>query len=256
VIVVGGGISAFEIARDLVPVVRLPIYQSRRSIPKSGVIIPIEGVERRPIITEYLPDGRILLEDGEYLDDIDTVIYCTGYQPSYPFWNIKANGAPLWDYENGKLIRNYLHTFCQDFPNLGIVGIQRTITFRSFEYQAVALARVFAGRNAVALPPLEEQVEWERRTAEKSSANGRTFHTLSVEDGGRRRWMEILYKMAGSCTLSGKGRCPPVFGVIEQEVVMKQKRADLLDERRLLLGQPRDGWIKIGENKYELLGYI
>lgn len=254
VVVVGSGISAIEIAKDLVPVAQLPVYMSRRSAPKA--LIPIEGVEKRPMISEYLPNGRILFDNGEYLDDVDAVIYCTGYQPSYPFWNVKANGRPLWDYERDKLINSYLHTFFQDFPNLGIVGIQRAITFRSFEYQAVALARSFAGRNAVDLPTVDEQVEWERKADEESRANNRTFHALGVEDGGLRLWMEMLYKFAGPCTLSGKGRNPPVFGEKEQEVVMKQKRAELLSERRILLGQPDDGWIQVGDTKYKLLGFV
>jgi hypothetical protein len=108
------------------------------------------------VVKEYLPSGRILFSDDTYLDDIDTVIYCTGYLLSFPFWNSTQISRPIWDYQRNKLVKTYLHTFFQDFKNLGVVGVPRTLTFCSFEYQANALARVFAGREAVELPRVEE----------------------------------------------------------------------------------------------------
>lgn len=173
---------------------------------------PPPGIAWKPIIKKFHLDGRIEFEDGSILDDIDTVIYCTGYRVSFPFWNIEANGRPLWDYEANKLIKGYWHTFFQDFPTLGIVGIQRALTFRSFEYQAVALARLFAGRNALPLPPLEEQQRWEHDREHHVKQAGQKFHDIVWEGGETFAFLGYLFRLAGLGTLTGEGRIPPVLG--------------------------------------------
>lgn len=163
------------------------------------------------MVKEYLLDGSIVFEDGTQLDNIDTVIYCTGYSASFPFWNATANGRPLWDYETGKLGNIYWHTFFQDFPTLGIVGMPRVLTFRSFEYQAIALARLFSDRNSLTLPPVEVQRRWEVEWAEKARKKGTKFHDISWDDGETVLWLDGLFRIAGLGTLTGKGRVPPVL---------------------------------------------
>jgi hypothetical protein len=150
VLVVGNSASGHDLTGEIASKAHLPVYQSRRSQSRWDGDEPPAGIEWKPTIKEYQPDesgGTILFDDGTSLDDIDTVIYCTGYQSSYPFWNAEANGRPFYDYESNKLINNYWHTFIQDFPTLGVVGQQRALTFRSFEYQAITLARLFSGSN-------------------------------------------------------------------------------------------------------------
>jgi cation diffusion facilitator CzcD-associated flavoprotein CzcO len=160
-LVIGNSASGHDVTAELVSTAHLPVYQSRRSASRWDGDTPPEGIAWKPIIKSFLPSGRIVFEDGTYLDDIDTVIYCTGYLPSYPFWNEKVNGRPLWDYQKNRILKGYHHTFFQDFKTLAIVGLPRTLTFRSFEYQAIALARLWSGRNSVGLPPVEEQIRWE-----------------------------------------------------------------------------------------------
>lgn len=140
------------------------------------------------------------------------VIYCTGYKPSFPFWNSSANGGALYSYTENKLDAFYQHTFSAKFPRqLGIVGIPRVLTFRSFEYQAIALARLFSGREAVPLPHEEAIQEWEVVRAEKCRSEGRQFHTILWDDGETMEWFRYLYELAGLPQLEGKGRCPPVL---------------------------------------------
>lgn len=151
-----------------------------------------------------------MFEDGTYVDDIDSVIYCTGYLPSYPFWNEKNNGRPFWDYEKGKVVNTFQHTFFHDFQNLAIVGVPRTLTFRSFEYQAIAIARLFADRAQFPLPSVEEQEKWESEREE--ATRGRKFHDIGWENGETRDWFEYLYRLAGQGGLFGEGRSPPRLG--------------------------------------------
>jgi hypothetical protein len=164
------------------------------------------------VVKEYLPCGRVVFEDNTYLDDIDTVIYCTGYLPSFPFWNVKSNGREIWDYGKNKLVKIYLHTFFHDFETLGIVGMPRVLTFRSFEYQAIALARLWSGRQAALLPTLKERERWEKEREERVRKEGVKFHDVQWETGETLGWLGALYRIAGLGLLTGEGRVPPVLG--------------------------------------------
>lgn len=212
VITIGNSASGHDVTEELVQTVRTPVYQSRRSKSRWDGDEPPSGIAWKPIIKEFRLDGRVIFEDDSYLDDVDHIIYCTGYKPSYPFWNSEANGGrALYDYKSGKLIKTFWHTFFQDFQTLGIVGMPRVLTFRSFEYQAIALARVFSGRESVALPPVEEQERWEREREELVKKEGRKFHDIAWETGETFEWLNWLFRVAGLPTLRGKGRTPPVL---------------------------------------------
>ncbi|KAJ0332686.1 hypothetical protein COL5a_001406 [Colletotrichum fioriniae] len=212
IITIGNSASGHDVTEELVQTVRTPVYQSRRSKSRWDGDEPPPGIAWKPIIKEFRLDGRVIFEDDSYLDDVDHIIYCTGYKPSYPFWNSEANGGrALYNYKSGKLIKTFWHTFFQDFQTLGIVGIPRVLTFRSFEYQAIALARVFSGRESVALPPVEEQERWEREREELVKKEGRKFHDIAWETGETFEWLNWLFRVAGLPTLRGKGRTPPVL---------------------------------------------
>jgi Flavin-binding monooxygenase-like len=211
VLVIGNSASGHDVAADLVSTADLPVYQSRRSASRWDGSEPPPGTEWKPVIREYLPSGRIVFEDDTYLDDIDVVIYCTGYKPSYPFWNVQNNGREIWDYEKNKLFKTYLHTFFQDFSTLGIVGVPRVLTFRSFEYQAIALARLFANRQTVKLPNVREQERWEKEREETRRRQKKKYHDIEWETGETMNWLESLYRIAGLGLLTGEGRQPPVL---------------------------------------------
>lgn len=213
ILIVGNSASGHDITTQLAHsgVVALPVYQSRRSRSRWDGSSPPPGVAWEPIITSYDPvSGAIHFADGTNLEDIDIVIYCTGYKPSFPFWNSASNGGPLYDYEENKLEGFFQHTFSMKWErSLGIVGLPRVLTFRSFEYQALALARLFAHREARSLPSLHEQQDWEIQRTGKCKEEGRQFHTILWDDGETMDWFRHLYEMAGLPGLEGKGRFPP-----------------------------------------------
>ncbi|KUJ06461.1 FAD/NAD(P)-binding domain-containing protein [Mollisia scopiformis] len=211
VLVIGNSASGHDVTTELVSSVHHPVYQSRRSKSRWDDVDPPFGIAWKSVISKYLPDGRIVFEDGTCLDNIDKIIYCTGYKASFPFWNEKANGRPMWDYEANKIIKGYWHTFFQDFENLAIVGLPRVLTFRSFEYQAIALARLYSGRNAASLPSVEVMKRWETETEENHKTENRKFHDVEWETGETKEWLQRFFAIAGLGTLTGEGRIPPVL---------------------------------------------
>jgi len=214
VLVIGNSASGHDIVVDLLTTAYLPVYQSRRSKSRWDGDEPPPGIAWTPVIKEFLQSGRIVFEDGSHLDDVDHVIYATGYKASFPFWNVKNNGREIYDYENGKLVKTYLHTFFQDFPTtLAMVGMPRVLTFRSFEYQAIALARVFSGRDEGRLLArgLEEMTRWEKEREEICKREGKNFHDIEWETGETWGWLGELYAIAELPRLGGEGRTPPVL---------------------------------------------
>jgi hypothetical protein len=212
VVVIGNSASGHDVTEELVSTADHPVYQSRRSKSRWDGTEPPYGIAWKPVISEYLLNGRIIFEDGTYLDDIDKVIYCTGYKASFPFWNEKVNGRPMWDYERNRIINGYWHTFFQDFKTLAIVGLPRVLTFRSFEYQAIALARLYSGRNAVSLPPVEEMKKWVKETEKQHTKEGRKFHDVEWTTGETKEWLQKFFDISALGTLTGDGRIPPVLG--------------------------------------------
>lgn len=234
------------------------MYQSRRSRSRWDGDKPPEGVEWKPVIKEYRPSGDIVFDDGSILSSIDAVIYCTGYHASFPFWNTRANGGPIFDYTQNRLIGSYQHTFLREYPTLGIIGIPRVLTFRSFEYQAIALARLFAGRTARPLPPREVQERWEKERWELVSRERRKFHDIPWDNGETMEWLRELFELAGLPRLEGSGRCPPILNRETRwaiEHVRKypepghEKDANLKHALGLLQGSKEvedDSWVLLG----------
>ncbi|SPJ72156.1 related to flavin-containing monooxygenase [Fusarium torulosum] len=211
ILIVGNSLSGRDITEELTKVARWPVYISRRHKSRWEGSQPDEGTEWKPVIKKFVAKtGQILFDDGSSLDDIDHIIYCTGYKPSFPFWNAKANGQQLYDYDEVKLNRSYLHTFFRDYPTLGIIGLGQSLAFRSYEYQAIALARVFAGSNATSLPSLTKQKEWEKSWEEYAAREMVEFHTVPFENGELLRWYTQLSNIAG-IPFCGKGKVPPAF---------------------------------------------
>jgi hypothetical protein len=98
----------------------------------------------------------------------------------------------------------YQHTFSGVFPcSLGIIGLPRVLTFRSFEYQAIAPARLFVGRNATPLPPPSEQEKWEKHRAELVSRQTRKFHEIPWDSGETMDWIRLLFEISGLPVLEG-----------------------------------------------------
>lgn len=266
ILVIGNSASGFDITNELTKTASLPVLSSRRHKSPFEGDKPAPGIAWKGIIKKYHDEGTIEFEDGSTIgaEEVDKIIYATGYRPSFPFWNVEKNGRQLYDYEHGKLVNIYWHTFFSDFKTLGIVGIQRALTFRSFEYQAVALARLFAGRNKLSLPPVVDMKKWEANRLRWSEVTGKKYHDIESQPGHIGKdtftWLEFLYELAGLGTLQGDGRIPPVLGKELLEAlrnIRKYPTPGEGDEKNLLSRQGggealdkcnrylEDGWITV-----------
>ncbi|KGQ05819.1 Thiol-specific monooxygenase [Beauveria bassiana D1-5] len=225
VLIIGNSVSGRELSEELVGVAKGSVYLSRRSPALWEGDEPPPGIEWKPVVSEYRQDGSILFADGTALAGVDAVIYCTGYKPSFPFWNQEINGGPLFDYRLNRLVGCYQHVFFRDYPTLGVVGFPRTLTFRSFEYQAIALARLWSGRNAQPLPSPRHQQQWEEERAERTEAQHQYFHDVPW-GAETNEYLRDLFNFAGLTTLAGDGLLPPPLTrrmVWEYENVLKWK---------------------------------
>lgn len=117
--VVGGSISAFDALHDIRAVSKLPIISSLR-IPSavfSSAAFTHPDIDNRAQISAFDPEtGRITLIDGSSVEDVDVVLFATGYEFSFPF-------LPDVKPTNRRIRGLYQHVFKSDNPSLAFIGM-------------------------------------------------------------------------------------------------------------------------------------
>ncbi|KAL6704424.1 hypothetical protein ACN47E_008276 [Coniothyrium glycines] len=204
VLLVGGSVSATDIARELGPVAD-KIYQSHRNgtfdLPAS--LLP-EQIIRVDEVTSYndapstpssipLPatspiPATLRLKSGHQLCDIHHVILCTGYQMTLPFLaQHHADTLPAAHAPDTVLVTDgtQFHNLHKDIfyipdPSLAFVGVPFfTATFSLFDFQAQVVAKVLAGQ--VRLPARDAmRAEYVERVRRKGV--GKAFHSLRDQE--------------------------------------------------------------------------
>ncbi|KGO47835.1 Flavin monooxygenase FMO [Penicillium expansum] len=192
VVVVGGSVSAADLVADLHAIVKGPLELSQRGkneALQSAWDLP--NVNARPTIKEIqaTEEGiNVVFSDNSLLEGVDKIIFATGYKLSYPFL------VPNPVTPNNRVAGFYQHIFKIGDPSLALVGqVRAAISFRAYEYQAVAVARYFAGRNAASLPTPQEQDLWE---VQRLQYKGHTalFHEIKPDF---KEYFDFLTELAG-----------------------------------------------------------
>lgn len=116
---VGGSISAFDAVHDIRLVSKLPVISSLRKpnplFTEAAFTHP--HVTVKPQIESFNPDsGRITFSDGSSVDDVDVVLFATGYDFSVPF-------LPDLKGVNKRIPGLYQHVFKSDNPSLAFIGM-------------------------------------------------------------------------------------------------------------------------------------
>ncbi|KAK4160216.1 thiol-specific monooxygenase [Cladorrhinum sp. PSN259] len=209
VLVTGASVSAHEIVHEILPFAQHPVQVAIRGqpIPAFGwtpflhphINVIKSEIERFDPIT-----GGIHFKNGTKLDDIDHVIFATGYTFSFPW-------LPVLQERVKKAYRRlpgvYQHTFDVLDPSLTFVGmLGGGFTFRVYEWQAVAVARHLAGR-ARPLPSIAAQQLWEaKRVADKKG--GKDYYSLAPD---YEEYFEFLRNIARDPAPGTTGRVLPKF---------------------------------------------
>ncbi|KAL2818868.1 hypothetical protein BJX63DRAFT_44686 [Aspergillus granulosus] len=192
VVVIGGSFSAGDVVGDIYKLVQGPLYVSQSShSPFINEIWHLPQVELKPTISHIQGQGpskiRVSFADGSEVDNVDKIIFATGYRLSFPFF------APEPILIADRLPEFYQHVFKIGDPSLAVIGLVRApLLFRMMEYQSVAAARYYAGRGGE-LPSQADQESWE---AEQVRLKGDvyTYHDVTKE---MKEHMEFLRDLAG-----------------------------------------------------------
>lgn len=210
VVIVGGNISSADLVADLHAVVKDSLYLSQRHENELlRNVFSLPGVENKPGVTrvDAVTDGggggvKVTFSDGSSVQDIDKVIFATGYRLVYPFL------VPDPVTPSNRVAGFYQHIFKIGDPSLALVGqVRGALSFRVYEYQAVAVARYFANTNAKPLPSPREQDQWE---VERLKYKGPTalFHEIKPDF---KEYFEYLREFSGPPAKGTRGYALPVF---------------------------------------------
>lgn len=205
VVVVGGNISSADLVADLHVVAKSPLYVSQRGRNDTLTFAwGLPNIDVRPTIKKLEMENRginVTFSDGTKVKDIDKVIFATGYHLSYPF----LDPNPVTP--NNRVAGFYQHIFKIGDPSLALVGqVRAAVSFRVYEYQAVAVARYFADRNARPLPSPQEQDLWEVERLKHCNPTA-DFHAIRPDFKG---YFEFLRDLAGSPAAGSDGyELPP-----------------------------------------------
>jgi cation diffusion facilitator CzcD-associated flavoprotein CzcO len=200
VLIIGAGTSGMDIAHDLSGHVQRLIISSRidPTTPPGYQRFrdgqrhrgPL-GVESTAQVSSFKVqgnsprDGHIHRVDGTVVTGVDIIIFCTGYQYSFPFLKqLRQPPSSVPDDRSLLIDGDYVHNLYRDVfyipdPTLAFVGISvNTSAFSFFEYQSISVARVFSGK--ARLPTKLEQRQRFRSVVSRKGA-GKFRHFLGRE---------------------------------------------------------------------------
>lgn len=199
VLVVGSGVSAFDIGKDIALVASV-VYQAVRKRERDGREAVEKTIEQfvwstvpdnmhqvaeviefgDPAPASTITEAGVMLADGSRLVGVDDVVLCTGYLYSMPFLDSSSVLAGSSERErdiispDGEHVRDlHMDMFYIPDPTLCFVGIPRNITtFQLFDLQAQAIAAVLAGKATLPSEPAM-RTDFARRTGP-----GKELHSL------------------------------------------------------------------------------
>lgn len=183
-----------------------------------------------PKIKEFVvEEAKIVLEDDSILENIDKIIYCTGYLYSFPFLSTYNDGqqADSVITKGDRINRLYKQIFYIPDPTLVFLSMTKfSIPFPLAESQGAVVAAVYSRR--LTLPDDSTMRQSERaEEAEKGNINAEFHSLIFPKDVEYYREMQALLDTA---TNPSTGLKPVVWDDARYEL-----RAGAFDKKRLRL---------------------
>ncbi|KAL3743732.1 hypothetical protein ACJRO7_018920 [Eucalyptus globulus] len=153
VLIIGRGVSASEIAQDILPFAREVHQASRETNLEVVKLRKVPGVFEHPMIAWADEDGKLVFQDESSMY-ADVIIHCTGYRYHFPF--LKTEG--LVNVDDNSVGPLYKHVFPPSLaPWLSFIGIPYlTFPAQLSELQSRWVAKVLSGE--LVLPSDEEMM--------------------------------------------------------------------------------------------------
>lgn len=211
VVVVGNSASGLDLSTQISTVSQVPVLVSEKTAPVTPVV-DRTWVKMVPEISEFLTHKRaIRFSNGHVEENIDAVVFCTGYFYSFPFLaSLKPSIVT-----DGAFARHLNeHILYNDDPTLAFLGIpQRVVPFPISEAQAAWVARIWSGR---LLPPTHsEMTAWETQRF-KEKGEGKAIHNLAfpkdVAYTNMLHERSLSAKKVSTLPSKGVGKIPPYWG--------------------------------------------
>jgi hypothetical protein len=202
-LLVGGSVSATDIARELGPYA-IKIVQSHRNgifdLPSS--MLPDNAYRVDEVVSYDAPGAdrstslgasgaipaTVTLKSGAKVCDIHHVILCTGYHLTLPFLpHLHSDGTPVDKAGETLLVTDgtQFHNLHKDIfyindPTLTFIGVPFfTATFTLFEFQAMVVAKVLSGQASL---PRRDAMRSEYNDKIKTKGYGKAFHSLRDQE--------------------------------------------------------------------------
>jgi cation diffusion facilitator CzcD-associated flavoprotein CzcO len=216
VVVVGSAASGLDIGTQISVVCKRPLLNSVRT--SSPLKLGQENKEEVAPIAEFLLEERgVRFEDGRVEQDIDAIVYCTGYLYSYPFF--KSLDPPIVT-TGRRVLGLYKQLFNITHPTLTFIALpQKIIPFPISEAQGAAIAKVWS--NKLDLPREGEMELLEKKQVEKLG-DETSFHVLGYPKDAE--YINGLHDWAKTAR-TGSGKELPFWA--EEQLWMREIYVDL-----------------------------
>ncbi|XP_047234947.1 flavin-containing monooxygenase FMO GS-OX1 isoform X1 [Girardinichthys multiradiatus] len=189
VVVLGAKSSGLDISMELVKAGAKVILSHRH--PPLTVPLP-PGIQQSSSVAAVEANGSIRLQDSSVCQ-ADVLMFCTGYNFSYPFLDSAQLGMEIQDHVVSPL---YRYMMPPSFPSMFFIGICKIICpFPHFNCQVQFALAVLDG--SVILPPQEQMEEEVRREQQKKLEQGVQQHHLLKMDQDQWEYCDALAGSAG-----------------------------------------------------------
>lgn len=149
--------------------------------------LPNTNITPVPMLAQLHAPHTAILQDGARVENVDAVVYCTGYQYTLPFLNdphvVTTDGARIFPL--------YKHVLPPTAPSLAFLGLPWEVApFPLMQLQAAWVARAWAG--GVPLPStgaMQREVEAEEEERRARGVKDRHVHRLGDAQWGYLEWL-------------------------------------------------------------------